>query len=97
MATSSHTTCASAHWHFDDCTPHHSLLFVQQPGEQLTAKLTDFGMAKVRAAANNTTNIDTRKGTVAWQPPGVYFIMAHLVSTHCTVCALFAWAWNGRP
>ena len=46
------------------------MLFVQQPGEQLTAKLTDFGMAKVRAAANNTTNIDTRKGTVAWQPPG---------------------------
>lgn len=55
----------------------HSLLFVQQPGTQLTAKLTDFGMAKVRAAANNTTNIDTRKGTVAWQPPGALRLPVH--------------------
>lgn len=65
----------------------HSLLFMQQPGEQLTAKLTDFGMAKVRAAANNTTNIDTRKGTVAWQPPGMTMCTApkdnaHVLPTH---------------
>ncbi len=87
----------TTHTHTHSLTPplhSHSLLFEQQSvdntGSPLVAKITDFGMARVRAAANNTTNIDTRKGTVAWQPPGVFLVCdwcgchgcVHTTSTH---------------